>query len=83
MTSRREFLVWAGAAGAAGTLGWLGIAHPADAERAIDGEATVAGGGVVQTVLGPIDASKPGFTLPQRPRQTRVHARHRPRDVGE
>lgn len=63
MTSRREFLVWAGAAGVAGTLGSLRIAYAADAERATYGAAEVVRGGVIQTVLEPIDASKLGFTL--------------------
>jgi phosphotriesterase-related protein len=52
MTSRREFLIWATAAGVVAAES-LQIAHAATARR----------GGVVQTVLGPIDASKLGFTL--------------------
>src|SRR3569833_985277 len=51
MTSRREFLVWTAAAGVVAAKS-LRIAHAAK-----------AGGGVVQTVLGPIDASKLGITL--------------------
>jgi phosphotriesterase-related protein len=61
MTSRREFLIWAAAAGVVGA-GSLRIAHAAKANRGRD-RPKVARGGVVQTVLGPIDASKLGFTL--------------------
>ena len=61
MTSRREFLIWAAAAGVAGA-GCLRIAHAAQAKPASE-RPNAARAGVVQTVLGPIDASKLGFTL--------------------
>jgi phosphotriesterase-related protein len=61
MTSRRDFLIRAAAVGVVGA-GSLRIAHAAKADAGRDAS-KVARGGVVQTVLGPIDASKLGFTL--------------------
>jgi phosphotriesterase-related protein len=50
MTSRREFLIWTAAAGVVAAQS-LRLAHAAKADP------------VAQTVLGPIDASRLGFTL--------------------
>jgi phosphotriesterase-related protein len=61
MTSRREFLIWATAASVVAAES-LRVAHAAEASPGIDGS-IVTRGGVVQTVLGPIEASKIGFTL--------------------
>ena len=60
MTSRRDFLLQttAGVVAAASVR----IAHAAKADTSQDGS-TVARAGVVDTVLGPLDASKLGFTL--------------------
>lgn len=57
MTSRRTFLIWTAAAGVQSTNPWH-VAHAA----AVEGAAATRGG-VVETVLGPIDAAKLGFTL--------------------
>ena len=61
MTSRREFLIWTTAASVVAAES-LRIGHAAQAHPGKDGP-KVARGAVVQTVLGPIDASKLGFTL--------------------
>jgi phosphotriesterase-related protein len=61
MTSRREFLIGTTAAGLVAAES-LRVAHAAKANPGLD-ESMVTHGGVVQTVLGPIDASKLGFTL--------------------
>jgi phosphotriesterase-related protein len=62
MTTRREFLLRTTAAGVAAAAS-LRIAHAARANASKDGP-NVAHAGVVETVLGPIDASRLGFTLP-------------------
>src|SRR5579864_64667 len=60
MTTRREFLLGTTAGVVAASLR---IAHAAKATTGKDG-LRVAGDGVVETVLGPLDVSKLGFTLP-------------------
>ena len=61
MTTRREFLTHATAAGVlAATSDQIADASKAGTNQA---DSKVAHAGVVQTVLGPIDASKLGFTL--------------------
>ncbi|HET8823537.1 MAG TPA: hypothetical protein VFM77_00300, partial [Terriglobales bacterium] len=62
MTTRREFLLRTTAAGVA-TAAALGIARFAKG-TASERSPKPAHAGVVETVLGPIDASKLGFTLP-------------------
>ena len=61
MTTRREFLLQTTAAGI-GAAAFLRIAHAGEANAGKDGS-TAAGAGVVETVLGPLDVSKLGFTL--------------------
>ena len=61
MTTRREFLSQTTAAGTVAAAS-LRIAHAAKANASKD-ESKVAHAGVVETVLGPIDASRLGFTL--------------------
>lgn len=61
MTSRREFLIWTAAASVVAADS-LRSAHAAKASPGRD-SLKAARGGFVQTVLGPIDASKLGFTL--------------------
>ena len=60
MTTRREFLLRTTAAGVVAAAASLQIAHPTKARK--DGP-TVAHAGEVETVLGPIDAARLGFTL--------------------
>jgi phosphotriesterase-related protein len=62
MTTRREFLLRTTVAGVAAAAS-LRIAHAAKANASKDGP-KVAHASVVETVLGPIDASRLGFTLP-------------------
>ena len=62
MTTRREFLLRTTAAGV-GAAASLRITHAAQANASEDGP-RVAHAGVAETVLGPIDASRLGFTLP-------------------
>jgi len=62
MTTRREFLLRTTAASVAAAAS-LRIAHAARANASKDGS-NAAHAGVVETVLGPIDASRLGFTLP-------------------
>jgi hypothetical protein len=62
MTTRREFLLRTTAAGVVAAAS-LRIAHAAKANAIKDGS-KVAHAGVVETLLGPIDASRLGFTLP-------------------
>jgi len=59
MMTRREFLVRTSAAGAFAAQSWQ-CAHASEANA---NTPSVVRGGVVQTVLGPLDASKLGFTL--------------------
>lgn len=59
MTSRRTFLIWTAAAAVAAEP-WR-VAQAAKVAPALD--RSVSPHGVVETVLGPIDASKLGFTL--------------------
>jgi phosphotriesterase-related protein len=61
MTTRREFLMRTTAAGAVAAASFR-IAHAAKA-NASKGRPEVARVGVVETVLGPLDVSKLGFTL--------------------
>jgi len=61
MTTRREFLLRTTAAGVVAAS--LRIVHAAKANAREIGS-KVAHAGVVETVLGPIDASRLGFTLP-------------------
>jgi phosphotriesterase-related protein len=61
MTTRREFLMRTTAAGIVAAAS-LRIAHAAEANASKDGP-KIARGGVVETVLGPLDVSKLGFTL--------------------
>lgn len=62
MTTRREFLLRTAAAGvAAATALRMGRAAETDAS---EDRPRLAHAGAVETVLGPIDASKLGFTLP-------------------
>jgi len=67
MTTRREFLLQTTAAGVVAAAS-LRIAHAARAGTGEDSGnkdgSQAAPAGVVQTVLGPLDASKLGFTLP-------------------
>ncbi len=60
-TTRREFLLQTTGAGVVAAAS-LRIAHAAKATASKDGP-RVAGAGVVETVLGPLDVSKLGFTL--------------------
>jgi phosphotriesterase-related protein len=62
MTTRREFLLRTTAASVAAAAS-LRIAHAARANASKDGS-NAAHAGAVETVLGPIDASRLGFTLP-------------------
>lgn len=62
MTTRRDILLRTMAAGVATALP-LRIAHVAKANTSEDGP-RIAHPGEAQTVLGPIDASRLGFTLP-------------------
>lgn len=62
MTTRREFLFQAAAAGIAAAAS-LRIPHAAKANASEEGF-RAAHAGLVETVLGPIDASMLGFTLP-------------------
>jgi len=62
MTTRREFLLRATAASVAAAA-CLRITHAAKANASEDGH-RAAHAGFAETVLGPIDASKLGFTLP-------------------
>lgn len=61
MTSRRELLIWITAASTVAARS-LRAAHAAEANLGGDGS-IVTGVGIVQTVLGPIEASELGFTL--------------------
>jgi phosphotriesterase-related protein len=61
MTTRREFLLRTTAAGVVAAAS-LRVAQAAKANASKDGP-KVAHAGVVETVLGPIDASRLGFTL--------------------
>jgi phosphotriesterase-related protein len=61
MATRREFLLQTTAAGVAAAAS-LRIAHAAKANASKDGP-KAARSGVVETVLGPLDVSKLGFTL--------------------
>jgi hypothetical protein len=61
MTTRREFLLRTTAAGIVAAASFR-IAHSLRATASED-ERKVARAGVVETVLGPLDASKLGFTL--------------------
>lgn len=61
MTTRREFLLQTTAAGVLAAIS-VQIAHASKA-NANPGGPKVGPAGVVQTVLGPLDASKLGFTL--------------------
>ena len=62
MTTRREFLLRTTAAGVAAAAS-LRIAHAAKANPSKDAPKVVHAA-VVEAVLGPIDASRLGFTLP-------------------
>lgn len=61
MTTRREFLLQTTGAGVVAAAS-LQIAHAAKATASNDGP-KVAGAAVVETVLGPLDVSRLGFTL--------------------
>ncbi|HZR56792.1 MAG TPA: hypothetical protein VFA74_07955 [Terriglobales bacterium] len=61
MTTRREFLLQTAAAGVVGAAS-LRIVHAATANTSKDAP-KIASAGVVETVLGPLDVSKLGFTL--------------------
>jgi hypothetical protein len=62
MPTRRKFLLRTTAAGVAAATSLL-IAHAGKANASKDGP-KVAHAGVVETVLGPIDSSRLGFSLP-------------------